>query len=98
VLGEVVAQEGLDLDQEEIGTHIEAVSAQWGVRADDVRSSLESDTGQQVVRSQLLTDKAIQRLVAIAKGEAPELASTTEQEGNEAEEPKAGSEETQEEA
>ena len=98
VLGEVVAQEGLDVGQEEIGTHIEAVSAPWGVRADEVRSSLKSDAGQKVVRSQLLTDKAIQRLVAIARGEAPELASTTEQEGEEAEEPEAGSEETQEEA
>jgi trigger factor len=98
VLGEVVSQEGLDVGQEEVGTHIEAVSAPWGVRADEVRSSLESDAGQQVVRSQLLTDKAIQRLVAIARGEAPELASTTEQEGKEAEEPEAGSEETQEEA
>ncbi len=98
VLGEVVAQEGLDVGQEEVGTHIEAVSANWGVRADEVRSSLKSDAGQQAIRSQLLTDKAIQRLVAIARGEAPELASTTEQESKEAEAPEAGSAETQEEA
>ena len=80
VLGEVVSLEGLDVDEEEIGAHIEEVSAPWGVRADEVRSSLESEAGQQAVRSRLLVDKAVQMLVAIAMGEAPEPASAEEQE------------------
>jgi hypothetical protein len=37
-----------------------------------VRASLSSDEGQQTVRNRLLGNKAVQRLVAIAKGEAPE--------------------------
>jgi len=91
VLGEVVRQEGLDVDGEEIGAHIEKMSAPWGARAEEVRSSLSSDRGQRAVRSRLLADKAVQRLLAIARGEAPEPTSADEVEGQAGEE--AGSEE-----
>jgi len=93
VLGEVVSLEGLEVDKEEIGAHIEEVSTPWGVRADEVRASLTSATGQQAVRSRLLANKAVQRLVAIAKGEAPEPVPADEQEGKGTEEQEAGSEE-----
>jgi trigger factor len=86
VLSEVVRVEGLDVDEEEVGTRIDEISAPWGVRADEMRSSLSSDAGRQAVRSHLLGNKAVQRLVAIAKGEAPEPSPATEQEGNEEEE------------
>lgn len=92
VLGEVVRLEGLEVDEEEIGAHIEEVSAQWGVRADDVRSSFNADEGRQAVHNRLLTGKAVQRLVAIAKGEAPAPVSAEEQGDEEAE--KQESEET----
>ena len=85
VLGEIVSREGLDTDEAEIGAHIEQVSAPWGIRADEVRSSLTSDAGQKAVRSRLLGNKAIQRLVAIAKGEAPELVVAEEQAGEDVE-------------
>lgn len=75
VLGEVVRLEGLEVDEEEIGAHIEKVSAPWGARADEVRTSLASSKGRRVVRSRLLADEAVQRLVAIAKGEAEEQGS-----------------------
>jgi trigger factor len=96
VLGEVVSQENLAVAEEEIGAHIETISATWGVRSDDVRASLRSEDGQREVRSHLLANKAVQRLVAIAKGEAPELAATGEatgEEGEEADGQEAGSEE-----
>ena len=48
---------------------IHRVSAPWGVRADQVRSALSSDEAKLSVRSRLLGNKAVQRLVAIAKGE-----------------------------
>jgi trigger factor len=86
VLGEVVKLEGLDVDEEEIGTRIDEISAPWGIRADEMRSSLSSDAGRQVVRSHLLGNKAVQRLVAIAKGEAPEQNVAEEQEGEAEEE------------
>jgi trigger factor len=73
VLAEVVKQERLDADDGEVSARIEETSATWGVRADEVRSVLTSEPGQQAVRGQLLTNKAVQRLVAIARGEAPQL-------------------------
>jgi trigger factor len=73
-LREVVAAEGLELDEGEIDTLIDDVSAPWGTRADEVRASLQTDEGRQRMRSRLLGSKAVDRLVAIAKGEKPEPA------------------------
>lgn len=94
VLGEVVRLEKLEVDEKEIGAHIEEISAPWGVRADEMRSSLSSDAGRQAVHSHLLGNKAVQRLVAIAKGEVPELASGEGQEGEGADEAGQGDGET----
>ncbi|MDY6875220.1 MAG: trigger factor [Chloroflexota bacterium] len=71
-LGEVVRLEGLEVGEEELDAHIEEVSAAWGARADDVRTSLASGKSRRAMRSRLLADAAVQRLVAIAKGEAEE--------------------------
>jgi len=92
VMGEIVSREGLEVDEKDIGAHIEGVSALWGDRADEVRSSLNSDEGKRAVLNRLLTDKAVQRLVAIAKGDAPELVSAEEQEAG-GKEQEAGSRE-----
>lgn len=76
ILGQVVQQEGLEVDEEEVGAQIEDISASWGARAEEARSALSSDAGRRELINRLLTTKAVERLVAIAKGEAPELAST----------------------
>ncbi len=95
VLGEITMQEGLEVSEEEIGTHIEEVSATWGARADEIRASLSAGAGRQTVHNRLLADKAVQRLVAIARGEAPEPASAGESEDREAEGQEAGNQEAQ---
>ena len=74
VLGEVVRLEGLEVQEEEVGARIEQASASWGSRAEQVRESLESEGGRRAMHSRLLADKAVQRLVAIAKGEIEETA------------------------
>lgn len=79
VLGEVVRLEGLEVDEGEINAHIEEVVAPWGERADEVRASLDSPDGRRAARSHLLANKAVQRLVAIARDEAPELPLADEQ-------------------
>ncbi len=79
VMGDIVRLEGLNVDEEEISAQIEEVSSPWGARADEMRVSLNSKGGRQAMRSRLLSNKAVQRLVAIAKGEAPEIVSTEEQ-------------------
>jgi trigger factor len=81
LLGEIARLEELNVDKEEIHAQIAAMSAPWGVRAEDVRKSLSSDSGQRAVHSRLLASKAVQRLVAIAKGEAE--ADANEEEGSE---------------
>jgi len=78
-LSEVVSLEGLEINEEEIEAYIEEISAQWGDRADKMRASLNSEVGQRNITNHLLGKKAVQRLIAIAKGEAPELVSTEDQ-------------------
>jgi trigger factor len=80
VLGEVVRLEELKVDEGEINVQIEQVSASWGVRADEVRTSLSSEGGRRAMGNRLLTNKAVQRLVAIAKGEMAEGAGAEAQE------------------
>jgi trigger factor len=79
MLGEIVRLEGIEVDDTEVSTQIEAVSAPWGVRAEEVRASLSSDRGREAMQSRLLASKAVERLVAIARGEAPELVSEEEE-------------------
>lgn len=69
VLSEVVRREGLEADAAEVDARIEESSATWGIRADEIRSLLSSEPGRRAVRSRLLANKAVQRLVAIARGE-----------------------------
>ena len=85
MLGEVITLEGLGVDEEEINARIEELSAPWGTRTDDVRASLDSQENRAAIRSRLLANKAVERLVAIAKGEAPELPPAEEERGEEAE-------------
>ena len=85
MLGEIVRLEDLTVDEEEIDAHIKEISALWGTRADEVRTNLYSPESQRAIRSRLLADKALELLVAIAKGEAPEPPPAEEREGEETE-------------
>lgn len=79
LMREVAQLEELDVNEGEIHSQIEAMSARWGVRSEEVRTSLSSDAGQRAVRSRLLANKAVQRLVAIAKGEADQESEVEEE-------------------
>ncbi len=80
VLGEVIRQEEIDVDEEEISAQIEEILAAWGSRADEMRTVLDTGPARQELHNRLLGNKAIERLVAIAKGEAPEPAPAETQE------------------
>ncbi len=73
VLGEIVEQEGLEISDVELDIQIAESSEEYGKRADEVRATLSSPEGQRSVRNRMLANKAVQRMVAIAKGEAPEV-------------------------
>jgi hypothetical protein len=75
VLGEVVRVEHLTVHEEEIDASIDETSSNWGSRSEIVRESLQSDVGRRTMANRLLGDKAIRRLVAIAKGELEEAPS-----------------------
>jgi trigger factor len=72
-MGELARQEGLDVEGTEIEQRIALLSASWGERASEVRDMLSEPDSLRSIANSLLTDKAVQRLVAIAKGEAPSL-------------------------
>lgn len=70
VLGRVVSLEGLTVDAEEVDERVEALSTPWGERAGEMRKALSTDDSRRMLAGDLLTDKAVERLVAIGKGEA----------------------------
>lgn len=74
VLGEVVKLEGLEVSSGEVEDLVDEISAEQ-------RRSL-TDEEIESVRNSMLGDKALQRLVAIAKGEAPELDAVEADENN----------------
>ena len=88
VLGELVHREKLDIEEGEIDARIALMTASWGEQAAELRQVLQSPENMRAVANDVLSDKALQRLIAIAKGEAPPL-EEVEPEGEAAEEPKA---------
>lgn len=84
VLGEIVEQEELEISDEELGIQIAESSEQYGERAEEVRAALNAPDAQRDIRNRMLANKAVQQLVAIAKGEVSEAAAA-EQEPAEAE-------------
>lgn len=72
LLNSIVAAEKISVDDHEVQAEIEAVSAGYGQRAGQVRETLSSEASQRTIRFDVLSRKGVNRLVAIAKGEAPE--------------------------
>jgi trigger factor len=85
VLSEIVRLEELAVDDEEVSAQIEEIIAPLGDRADEMRTALNSRENRSAIRSRLLANQAIERLVSIAKGEAPEPPSVEEQGDDETE-------------
>jgi len=72
VLAEVIKREGLEVSTDEIQKEITAISQPLGEQAERFRELLSTPTQQRRIKNDLLTDKAIERLVQIAKGQMPE--------------------------
>ncbi|MGD2179325.1 MAG: trigger factor [Anaerolineae bacterium] len=70
VLGEIVQREDLDVSDEDLDRRIAESSDEYGERADEVRASLSAPERRRDLRNRMLANKAVQRLIAIAKGEA----------------------------
>jgi trigger factor len=85
ILSEVMVAEKITLEDDEVEEEIERRSSLMGEQADDLKKILSSPVGRLSVGNDLLTRKALERLEAIAKGEAPELQPEEEIEDNEPE-------------
>jgi trigger factor len=73
VLGEVVRQEDLEVSDEALDAQIAESSERYGERAGEVRAALSAPEGRRDLRSRMLANKAVQQLVAIAKGETDQV-------------------------
>jgi trigger factor len=72
VLGKVVDEEALKVGENEIDSALDRIVAPLEGRSQELRKRLDTPAGRRSVALDLLTDKAVERLMAIAKGEAPE--------------------------
>jgi trigger factor len=69
VLREVAKLEGIEVTSEEVEREIERLSKPFGEKAEAMRKRLSSPEGVRSIKFDLLTSKALQILVTIAKGE-----------------------------
>lgn len=74
VLGRVVELDQLEVQPHEVVGEIDRMSVALGEQAGQMRTYLNSDRARQSLTLDLLTNKAVERLVAIAKGEASSAA------------------------
>ena len=79
VLAEVVQAEGIEVSDEELEQRIAEISQAWGDEADKVRERLRREDNRRILLNNLLVEKVIDRLTAIARGE--KVPDTTEKEG-----------------
>ncbi len=80
VLGKIVEVEGLTVSDEEIDQEIEAIAEPFGKGAENLRKAFNTPDGRNRIRMRLLTTKAIDRLIAIARGEEIEPAAVAQAE------------------
>jgi trigger factor len=80
ILGEIVDREDLDVGDEEIDEEIDRIMQPIGDEgAPELRKAFKSEAGRRRVALDLLTEKAIARLLAIARGEEIESATAKDE-------------------
>lgn len=77
VIGRVIRAEGMSVSDEEIHKHIDDILASFEDPASQLRQAFEAPAGHQRIATDLLYDKAVERLVALAKGEGTPAATDT---------------------
>jgi trigger factor len=85
MLGELVEEEHLEVEETEVEAQIDKIMESFGGDSSpDLRKAFSSENSKRRIALDLLTDKALQRLVAIAKGEADKEDLKQEPEASEA--------------
>ncbi len=78
-LGKLAEAEGLEVDEAEVQAEIARLTDALHANQDTLRKAIDNPTGRRTLALDLLTEKAIRRLVAIARGEADAPATTAAQ-------------------
>jgi len=79
VLGEIAEREGLAIEPEEVETELERMGEAMGPQAAQMMEMLHTPEGRLMVANDLMTAKAQERAIEIAKGEAPPLEAEEEE-------------------
>jgi len=74
VLGKIVEEEKIEVDDSEIDAEIENMLKSITENKDKLQESLNTPQGRESIKQMLLTRKTVQRLIEIAKGSASEAA------------------------
>jgi len=93
VLGEVVELEGLEISEDALDAQIAMTTEQYGEGAEEIRAALHRPEQRRNLRNRMLANRAVGRLVTIAKGELEEEAAAAD-EDDEAPGEETGAEET----
>ncbi|MGD2206984.1 MAG: trigger factor [Anaerolineae bacterium] len=80
VLEQITRREGLEVGEDEIEAEIAQMLEEAGDKADQMRAMLDSEVGRQMLVDDLLRAGARERLLQIAKGNAPPLEEQAEAE------------------
>lgn len=70
VLGKIVDLEGIEVEETEIDAEIDSMVEPFQEQKDEIRKAFDTPQGRRRIELDQLTEKAIERLVAIARGEA----------------------------
>ena len=73
VLGKIVEEENLVVDESEINEQIDRMVQPFKEQAEEFRKAIDHPEGRRRIRLDLLTEKAFQRIIAIAKGEGGKI-------------------------
>lgn len=76
VLREIVQGEDISVDEPAVSEEVERILDGYGAQGEQLRSLFDNPNMRASVRSDLLEQRVFDRIVAIAKGEAPELNAT----------------------
>jgi len=68
-LGKLAEAEGLEVDETEVDGELERLTVALRASKETLRKAIDNPAGRRTLALDLLTDKAIRRLVAIARGE-----------------------------
>jgi trigger factor len=78
-LGKLAEVEGLEVNETEIDREIERLTEALHANQDTLRKAIDNPSGRRTLALDLLTEKAIRRLVSIARGEAEATVPTAAQ-------------------